>query len=93
MTEQVDARGLACPQPVIQTRNALKEHREIVVIVDNETAQKNVSRMAERSGATVETEMREDGIYLHITKTEGEAEVEEAPQPEATPVARHGDIL
>jgi selenium metabolism protein YedF len=88
MTEQVDARGLACPQPVIQTRNALKEHREIVVIVDNETAQRNVSRMAERSGATVKTDPREDGIYLHITKAEDEPETEEAPQPAAEPVAR-----
>ncbi|MGM0402063.1 MAG: sulfurtransferase-like selenium metabolism protein YedF [Chloroflexota bacterium] len=87
MTKQVDARGLACPQPVIQTRNALKEHREIVVIVDNETAQKNVTRMAERSGATVEVETRDDGIYLHITRKETEEKAEEAPQAAAAPVA------
>lgn len=85
MTEQVDARGLACPQPVIQTRNALMEHREIVVIVDNETAQKNVTRMVERSGAAVEAETRDDDIYLHITKAEDEPETEEAPQPVAGP--------
>lgn len=87
MTKRVDARGLACPQPVIQTRNAMMEYDEIVVIVDNETAQKNVTRMAQRSGATVEVETRDDGIYVHITRKETEGKPDEAPQPTAEPVA------
>jgi selenium metabolism protein YedF len=65
-TQTVDARGKPCPQPVILTRNALKESSSVVTIVDNETSQHNVTRMAERSGYTVRTEEREDGIYLHI---------------------------
>ncbi|MCR4440509.1 MAG: sulfurtransferase-like selenium metabolism protein YedF [bacterium] len=68
MSRIVDARGLACPQPVILTRKALQESDELVVIVDNETSRQNVSRMAEKSGYTVQSETRPDGIYLHITK-------------------------
>jgi selenium metabolism protein YedF len=68
----VDARGLACPQPVLQTRKALREGAELqdgsvlTVIVDNDTAQKNVTRMAEKSGYAVQAESRDDGIYLHV---------------------------
>jgi selenium metabolism protein YedF len=65
----VDARGKLCPQPVILTRNALSEASELLVIVDEATAQENVSRMAEKAGHHVEVEHREDGTYLHIVRT------------------------
>jgi selenium metabolism protein YedF len=69
----VDARGLACPQPVLQTRKALREsgalqeESALTVVVDNDTAQKNVTRMAEKTGYTVRSEQRDDGIYLRIS--------------------------
>jgi selenium metabolism protein YedF len=67
----VDARGQACPQPVLLTRKALTEASEVLVIVDNDTAQLNVSRMAEKSGHRVDAAQKADGIYLHITRTAG----------------------
>ena len=79
MSKVVDARGLACPQPVILTRKALQESDAVITIVDNETAKSNVSRMAAKQGCQVDVEEREDGIYVHLTK--GEEPVEEtAPQ-------------
>ena len=74
MTKTVDARGLACPQPVILTRNALQESDAVVTIVDNETALHNVTRMAEKSGVTILTEERKDGIYLHIARDDAALE-------------------
>jgi selenium metabolism protein YedF len=74
----VEARGLACPQPVILTRNALQESDTVVTIVDNETAKGNVSRMAAKQGCLVNVEEREDGIYVHLTRGEEPAE-EAAP--------------
>ena len=50
MTTTVDARGLACPQPVIQTRRAMQQADQIVTVVDSETSMANVSRMAEKEG-------------------------------------------
>jgi selenium metabolism protein YedF len=76
MAKIVDARGLPCPQPVILTRRALQEDEMVTTIVDNETSQKNVTRMAEKAGATVRAERRDDGIYLHVASAE-------APQEEA----------
>jgi len=81
MANVVDARGLPCPQPVIRTRDALRESEAVTTIVDNETAQQNVTRMAEKAGCTVTADRRSDGIYLSIRK-EGAAP-EEAPEPPA----------
>jgi selenium metabolism protein YedF len=90
MTQTIDARGLPCPQPVIKTRNAMEQSDEVVTIVDNETAQKNVTRMAERSGATVEAEQRADGIYLHITRQTGAVE---AVSAESAAAASGGSLV
>lgn len=87
MAKIVDARGLVCPQPVILTRNAMQETGEVTTIVDNETAQMNVTRMAKSSGAAVHAERRDDGIYLHISRI---ADAHEIPQPvlgQAVPAA------
>jgi selenium metabolism protein YedF len=83
MPKTVDARGLACPQPVILTRAALTDADAVLAIVDNETACQNVTRMAEKVGWTVQAETRADGIYLHIGKARAdvaaEVKVEAAP--------------
>lgn len=51
----VDAKGLACPQPVVLTKQALEgmDQGEVCVLVDNETARDNVSRFAASQGCTV----------------------------------------
>ena len=52
----VDARGLACPQPVILTRKALAEggFELLEVIVDNASSKENVARFATHAGCVVE---------------------------------------
>jgi selenium metabolism protein YedF len=85
MVQTVDVRGLPCPQPVIQTRKAMEHGGEVLTIVDSETSQRNVTRMAEQSGATVEAEQREDGIY-HLRITPGAlTEAQAAPTIGAVP--------
>lgn len=47
----LDCRGMACPQPVIETRKALDQNPEaIAVTVDNAPASENVRRLLEKSG-------------------------------------------
>jgi selenium metabolism protein YedF len=54
MTKEIDARGLACPQPVVLTKKALEAgEREFVILVDNPTSRDNVRRFAESSGCVV----------------------------------------
>lgn len=49
----VDARGCACPQPVLMTKNAMARDNNVEVLVDNNTAKNNVERFAKNQGATV----------------------------------------
>lgn len=48
MKFQVDARGMQCPKPVIETKKAIEKVNEgtITTIVDNEIAKENVSKLA-----------------------------------------------
>lgn len=56
----VDTRGLACPQPIVMTRNALAKDNKIDVLVDNVTAKNNVIRFASNQGCTVSVEAAEN---------------------------------
>jgi len=63
VSETIDARGLACPQPVIKTREALaSDSGEIEVLVDNNAARENVTRFASGKGCDVRVE-EESGFY------------------------------
>ena len=67
---EVDARGLTCPHPVIETGKMLRELEKgtVVTIVDNAAARDNVNRLAKSMGCTVSVEEKEGDYYLIITK-------------------------
>jgi selenium metabolism protein YedF len=68
----VDCRGLACPQPVIDTKSALEQGSgPLVVIVDSEASCTNVRRFAESQGARVGVEQRGGEFHLTIEPGEG----------------------
>ncbi len=68
MRKEVDARGRACPEPVMLTKKALEEADEITVIVDNSTAGENVRRFAASRKCMVRVEHRDGVSRLFITK-------------------------
>lgn len=61
----LDCRGLACPQPVMRTRDALAEGplRECLVLVDNAAASENVSRFLRRNGFDVTVRQPENALW------------------------------
>jgi len=70
----IDCRGLACPQPVVTTKQALDQIKEgeLMVIVNNTSSCNNVERFAISQGCSVKiTEAGED-YYIHIHKVIGE---------------------
>ena len=87
MTKIVDARGLACPQPVILTKKALAEagQEPVTTIVDSPTAEANVSRMAHKAGWRVAAETQDDGTYLHLSREGATPETLPVGQAEALP--------
>jgi len=66
----VDAKGLACPQPVIMTKNALSEIEEgiITVLVDSIASRENVKRFAESQGCTVNIKEKDGYFEIEIVK-------------------------
>ncbi len=75
MSEVIDARGLACPAPVVKTRNALNAGAtDMEVLVDNPTARDNVSRFAASRGCSVKLVEEGTGFRLLVTAPSGAAE-------------------
>ncbi len=68
MPHKIDAKGLACPQPVILAKKALDEHGDAIILVDNQTAVENVTRMGKSRGYTVEVKSAPGGaIEIHLS--------------------------
>jgi len=82
METVVDARGLACPQPVVNTKRALEAAGEgvVVTIVDNEVARDNVVRFARSQGLRAEVEEKGSEYYIRISRT-GFAELSQQANP------------
>ena len=78
MAKEINNRGLACPQPVINTKRALEELDQgtVISIVDNEVARENVTRFAENAGCQVRVAENDGEYYITITKGEASASVE-----------------
>jgi selenium metabolism protein YedF len=69
MKTVVDARGLACPEPVLRARKALAESDEVQVIVDNDTAVENIRRLAAHSGCTFSVTRTSGGWEIDLKRT------------------------
>jgi selenium metabolism protein YedF len=68
----VDCRGLACPGPVLSTREALQNATDpFTVIVDNEGACINVTRFAESEGARVTVDQNAGELRLTVEPGRG----------------------
>ena len=87
-TIEVNAKGLACPQPVVLTKNALDElnEGEVMVLVDSESSRDNVARMAANQGCSVVVTEDRGGFRLAIKKRAGAR----APQTQHSHVSCEG---
>lgn len=80
----IDCRRLACPAPVLQTKETLeKEHPDLIKItVDNEAAKQNVSRFLESQKFEIIVE--KDGKDFHVIgKGDGQGSVPASSEIEA----------
>ena len=81
MKIQVDARGMACPKPVIMTKKEIDKLDEgtITTIVDNEVAKENISKLANSMGLSFTIDKKTDKeYYIHINKGQGSSEAIQA---------------
>lgn len=65
----VDARGKTCPQPVILTKKEVDlGEKEIITIVDNETAKFNILKFGAKLNFECKEEKKSDGVYITLSK-------------------------
>jgi selenium metabolism protein YedF len=82
--EKIDARGLSCPAPVLETKAAVEQihPRQIEVIVDNEPAKQNVSRFLKSQGYQTDVK-REGDLFVVVGTGDGEPVPAQAPAAKA----------
>jgi selenium metabolism protein YedF len=71
----IDARGLKCPMPLINTKKALVESKpgeSLIIIIDNDTSVKNVTRYLEDNGIPVNTTKKGSSWELLVNKGDKE---------------------
>lgn len=65
----VDARGRACPEPVLMVKKAVEKNPEgLQVLVDNVTARENVKRFSGNLGYNVSIEEQGEDFLITINK-------------------------
>ena len=66
MTRELDCRGLACPAPVLKTKEIVEEeHPDMIrIIIDNEAAKQNVSRFLQSRSFDVTVQEDETSFYV-----------------------------
>lgn len=93
---KVNAIGDTCPIPVIKTKKAISEaagQGTIEVLVDNEIAVQNVTKMAESEGGKVVTEKVAEKEYKITIELTGEAKASEEEKEENIVVVISSDRM
>ena len=78
----IDARGQACPQPVVRTARAIADGADrLTTIVDSPSAVENVTRLARSRGFAVAVREEADGTYLDLSRDGATTPSESATAP------------
>jgi len=91
----VNAIGEKCPVPVVKTKKALQEitgPETVQVLVDNDVAVQNVTKMAENAGGKVTSEKTGDKEYTITIQMEG-APTFDSEEKETGETGQKGDTV
>ncbi|MDD2557929.1 MAG: sulfurtransferase-like selenium metabolism protein YedF [Desulfuromonadaceae bacterium] len=99
----IDCRGMQCPKPVLEARKYLLANPGVgaVVLVGDDIAQANVTRLATTEGYAVQSQNMDDHIRLTLTLQEGlecqtppvDNSVKRENQPTVAPTQNPGNIV
>ncbi len=91
--KEIDARGLACPTPVLLAKDAIeKEHANAVrVIVDNKASKENICLFFESKN--YETSVQQDGNDFHIIGKGDAASVSSRAETYSCPAEKSKKIM
>lgn len=63
----LDACGISCPEPLLMLKKALKNNKEILLLVDSKNAMVNCGDYARKKGFAVNTTENRDRYEMQIT--------------------------
>lgn len=92
----VDAKGQACPMPVIMTKKAIgamNGETQVEVLVDNAIAVQNVTKMAQSLGGEVTTETSSDAEFKIKIQMGECAETDEAVEEESVVMVKSNKVI
>lgn len=96
---KINAMGDTCPIPVVKTKNAIKDMEgsgQVEILVDNEIAVQNLTKMAVQKNYGVVSEKLEEQKY-RVVMTVGEAdaseEIETVSEAACIPDARKNKVV
>ena len=96
---EIDARGLACPQPVVLAKEAIEKLGEegnlLVVVVDDPASCENVERFSRSQECSVKTVRKGEEYHIQIQKPTslGESTALKDEKPERTVVYVNSNLL
>lgn len=68
-TKHIDARGLSCPQPVVLVDRAIVAgNTDLEILVDNEVARENITRLVTRRGLKADVRQEGSDIVIRTAK-------------------------
>ena len=72
---EFNAKGMACPLPVIETKKLLEEYEVVETTVDNLIATQNLAKLAEQMSYDIDTKKISDEEYIVTISDKGIKEV------------------
>lgn len=70
MPVTIDARGLACPEPVLLAKKAIAENEEVTVLVDNDVAVENIRHLAAKTACGFSVKEKGGGVQeIELVRT------------------------
>lgn len=93
LEKRIDARGKACPQPVIMTKKALDliDEGKVITLVDNEVAKENVSKLVKSQG--LEFSVKQDGKDFVIEIDKGECSLKKDDNMESRKLNKENNYV
>ena len=66
--QQIDTRGLSCPQPVVLVNRAIKAGGDFTVLLDSEVSRENVLRLLKRNNLTASESAEGEQVTLTVRR-------------------------
>jgi len=79
MRKLIDCRGMACPQPVVETKKILdkKKYNQYESVVDNKAARENIKKFCKNYNAEISEIIEENGIYRIFIETKNDLAIKD----------------